>query len=203
MEQCLDLARLGEPERTFELVLYYPWMCFLALWLLSFIHYDRAIFLASTVTNYIFYGLLNVAASGVGWRSPMAKPCESFLYSIFTYQWPCPSFVVWLASGILLITYHYRRRRAWWSYFDDNRWTWRWASLLLITIFLPPLIYVAFLVITGIQSLVAVLLNIGTAVALVLVLLLAIPNYKVADALIDSAYKRWWADDTLLANGND
>jgi hypothetical protein len=191
MEQCLNLASLGEPERTFEILLYYPWMCFLAIWVLSFIYYDRALFLASTLTNYVFYGLLQVAAFGVQWQSPMATPCDSFIYNIFQYQWPCPSFIVWLAGGALLITYHYRRRRTWWSYLDEKRWTWGWATLLLMTILLPPLFYIAFLVITGIQSIVAIVLNILTAVAIVLLILLAIPDYKVADALLDASYRQW------------
>jgi hypothetical protein len=186
MEQCLHLTALSEPLRTLELVLYIPSMTFFATWLLSFVHYDRAIFVTTSLTNYVFYGFLFFASSSIGWRSPLATDCDSFLYDIFEFQWPSASLITWLANGVLLVWYHAQRGEDWWLFKSDpqRKWTWTYSLLLVLTIAVPPLAFIAFLLLASIQSIGAMVLNVLSALLLVALLRSIVPTYRVADELL-------------------
>ena len=193
MEQCLALDTLGEPLNTLELVLYIPWMIFFATWLLSFVHYDLAIFVTTSLVNYVLYGFFFAAAQAIGWRSALAKPCDSFLYNIYEFQWPSASLVAWLTNTFLLVLYHVQRRHDWWFVVANrSKWTWHYKALLGITILAPPAAFIAFLLLSGIQSIGALILNVLLSLALLALLWAIVPGYPTADALIHLVHELYF-----------
>lgn len=191
MEQCLQLDTLSAAWRAIELVLYLPWITYAILWILSLFHYDWILWSGSLMINYLLFVMLMHVAPAVNWISPMAKTCSSefggLIYNGLYYQWPCVSIITCLSYTIVFLVHHFHQRRRWWknSLLDISRpWSW-WRWLLVgITWGLPPILYVAFLFGSGIQSFIALSSNVFMAIIVSVLVLSVIPDTKSSDSII-------------------
>ena len=181
MEQCLALDTLAPELRLFEIVLYVPYAAFVVTWILGFVHYDWALFLSNVLISYVAYVAILAIAPIIDWQSPRAVPCDSLLYQGYRYQWPCSACILWVAFGAVMFVHHLSRRKLWWpTLVGEAQWRTPRRILFVLTLALPPILHALFLLVSEIQSPLALLANWLTVFGLAILVRTIIPSDRVA-----------------------
>lgn len=116
--QCLLFAPLWPSALLLNemtgILLYFPWFVFSATWFLSLVFYDSDLLIINALVNYALFTLLTTTAAIVRVESSIAIPCESYLFDLYRFVAPSPTYVVTLSYYCLFILKH-RNRQDWWE----------------------------------------------------------------------------------------